>query len=84
MNLFHWLAGADKNILNKCSNSEKTKIAGFGTLVLIPAIVGLFSMTYAISTITSIKSLYFLGVLFGFLLYYLLIDSLYQQCTKPS
>ena len=52
MNIFQWLAGADQEILDQCSNSEKNKITGFGTLVIIPAIIGIFSMTYAVSTIT--------------------------------
>ena len=51
-NFFLWLSGVDKKILSKCSDGEKTKYVGYGTLVLIPAITGIFSMTYAISTIT--------------------------------
>lgn len=66
MNVFQWLAGADQNILDQCSNSEKNKITGFGTLVLIPAIVGLFSMTYAISTITNNVFLYASGGIIWF------------------
>ncbi len=53
MNIFQWLAGADKDILSKCSRGTKVKISGYGTLVLIPAIIGLFSMSYAISTIAN-------------------------------
>ena len=64
--MFQWLAGADQNILDQCSNSEKNKITGFGTLVLIPAIVGLFSMTYAVSTVTDNKILYIIGGLIWF------------------
>lgn len=52
MNFFQWLAGADKDILDKCSKDARVKMTGYGTLVLIPAIIGLFSMSYAISTIT--------------------------------
>lgn len=43
-------AGSDEDILNKCPRSEHIKHAGFGALVLVPATLGLFSMTYAIST----------------------------------
>ena len=50
-----WLAGADPDILEKCKKTKKSqriKFALFGALVLIPAVVGLCSMMYAISTIT--------------------------------
>ena len=43
-------AGSDEDILNRCPRSEHIKHAGFGTLVLVPATLALFSMTYAIST----------------------------------
>ncbi len=43
-------AGSDPDILQKCPRSEHIKHAGFGALVLVPATLGLFSMTYAIST----------------------------------
>lgn len=43
-------AGSDEAILNRCPRSEHIKHAGFGALVLVPATLGLFSMTYAIST----------------------------------
>ena len=58
MNAFQWLAGADRNFLGQCSDSEKHKITGFGTVVLIPAITGLFSMSYAVSTLTDNQLLY--------------------------
>jgi hypothetical protein len=54
--IFIWLSGADRQILDKCTRlpkSEKIRFAGFGTLVLIPAILGLFSMMYAVSTVTN-------------------------------
>ncbi|MFA7272676.1 MAG: DUF4407 domain-containing protein [Crocinitomicaceae bacterium] len=61
MNIFQWLAGADQSVLNQVSHAERNKISGFGTLVLIPAIVGLFSMTYALSTITDNTPLFVTG-----------------------
>ncbi len=61
MNIFQWLAGADQTILDQVSPSERNKITGFGTLVLIPAIVGLFSMTYALSTVTNSTPLFVTG-----------------------
>ena len=54
-------AGSDKDILNKCPRSEHIKHAGFGSLVLVPAILGLFSMTYAISTFVDNPYIYILA-----------------------
>lgn len=51
-------AGSDEDILQRCPRSEHIKHAGFGTLVLVPAILGLFSMTYAISTFVKNPYLY--------------------------
>jgi hypothetical protein len=51
---FIWCSGADKNLLAKCEDSVRTKHIGIGTLVLIPAILGCISMTYALSTIDKI------------------------------
>jgi len=59
-----WLAGADSEILDKCkknNKSQRIKFAGFGTLVIIPAIVGLCSMTYAISTVTENRWFFITG-----------------------
>jgi hypothetical protein len=54
-------AGSDEDILNKCPRSEHIKHAGFGSLVLVPATLALFSMTYAISTFVSNPYLYVLA-----------------------
>ncbi|MDP4283415.1 MAG: DUF4407 domain-containing protein [Bacteroidota bacterium] len=54
-------AGSDEDILKKCSRSEHIKHAGFGALVLVPATLGLFSMTYAISTFVENPFLYILA-----------------------
>jgi len=48
---FIWCAGSDRNILSKCESSDRIKHIGFGTLVLIPAVLGTISMSYALSTI---------------------------------
>jgi Domain of unknown function (DUF4407) len=45
---FIWCAGSDKTLLSQCTTSERTKHIGFGSLVLIPAILGFISMTYAL------------------------------------
>ncbi|MEP7253969.1 MAG: DUF4407 domain-containing protein [Ginsengibacter sp.] len=54
-------AGSDEDILKKCPRSEHIKHAGFGALVLVPATLGFFSMTYAISTFISSPWLYILA-----------------------
>ena len=54
-------AGSDEDILEKCPRSEHIKHAGFGALVLVPATLGLFSMTYAISTFVENPYLYILA-----------------------
>ena len=54
-------AGSDEDILQKCPRSEHIKHAGFGALVLVPATLGLFSMTYAISTFVENPFLYILA-----------------------
>ncbi len=61
---FIWCAGSDKNILAQCEESVRTKHIGIGTLVLIPAVLGTISMSYALSTIDKINdmpSAYILG-----------------------
>jgi hypothetical protein len=47
-----WCSGSNPDVLAKCPRSEHIKHAGYGILVLIPAVLALFTMTYAISTIT--------------------------------
>lgn len=54
-------AGSDEDILARCPRSEHIKHAGFGALVLVPATLGLFSMTYAISTFVASPYLYILA-----------------------
>jgi diacylglycerol kinase len=54
-------AGSDEDILARCPRSEHIKHAGFGALVLVPATLGLFSMTYAISTFAESPYLYVLA-----------------------
>ena len=48
---FIWCAGSDEALLNRCSQKEQIKHAGMGALVLVPAVLGLFSMSYALSTL---------------------------------
>lgn len=46
-----WCAGSDVELLE--TPAERIKHTGLGTLVLIPALLASFAMTYAISTLTS-------------------------------
>ncbi|MEV4638030.1 DUF4407 domain-containing protein [Actinoplanes sp. NPDC049548] len=71
-----WLSGADPAILRDCtalSNTELIRFGGLGALTLIPAIMGTFSMAYAVSTLTGNLWLYILaGLAWGVVV--LLID----------
>jgi len=61
---FLWCAGSNTQLLTKCSQSEKIKHIGFGTLVLIPSILAFVSMSFALSTIDPLADkpiLYYLG-----------------------
>ena len=61
---FLWCAGSNTALLAKCSQSEKIKHIGFGTLVLVPAILAFVSMSFALSTIDTLADkplLYYLG-----------------------
>ncbi|MGB0175962.1 MAG: DUF4407 domain-containing protein [Owenweeksia sp.] len=49
-----WCAGSDQSILDHCPQGERHKHIGFGTLVLIPAILAFVSMTYALSTVEAL------------------------------
>ena len=63
-------AGSDEDILEKCPRSEHIKHAGFGSLVLVPATLALFSMTYAISTFVANPYLYVLaGVVWALIVF---------------
>jgi Domain of unknown function (DUF4407) len=53
---FIWCAGSDTNVLSKCEDSVRIKHIGLGTLVLIPAVMGFISMSYALSTIDILRS----------------------------
>lgn len=66
--LFVWLAGSDRSILDRCGQSEHIKHGGYGGLVIVPALLGWISMTYAVSTLTDSKFAYiFAGIAWGFI-----------------
>jgi hypothetical protein len=55
-NFFLWCAGSDKKTLRHCPNSEDIKHRGIGALVLVPAVLALFSMSYALSTVSLLQN----------------------------
>jgi hypothetical protein len=85
-NLFIWLSGADTKLLNKCPKGERTKFIGYGTLILIPAFLGLFSMSYAISTVSENPYIYLTGGIIWFLIVLVidrfLMSNLYKSNLK--
>ncbi len=64
-NFFIWCAGSDQSILKHCPRSERIKHIGFGTLVLVPAILAFVSMAYALSTIGPMQQHIWLAYLGG-------------------
>lgn len=89
---FIWLSGADERILSQCNRlerSERRKLAGYGTTVLVPAILGLFSMGYAVSTFSKDPRIYIsAGVLWFFVVLAIdrfLCSTLYKSTvTSPQ
>ena len=67
---FIWCAGSDQSILEKCPDSERTKHAGFGSLVIVPAVLAFISMSYAVSTLTENATVYFvLGTVWALIVF---------------
>ncbi|HAD96372.1 MAG TPA: hypothetical protein DCG19_03140 [Cryomorphaceae bacterium] len=50
-----WCAGSDRSILDHCPRGERIKHIGFGSLVLIPALLAFVSMAYALSTVEALS-----------------------------
>lgn len=82
-----WLSGADPVILKDCgplANTERIRFAGLGALILVPAVLGGFAMSYAISTLTRNPVIYVLaGLVWGLIV--LAIDRyLVSTLTKSA
>lgn len=81
-------AGSDIETLEHCHNTEQIKHAGFGTLVLIPAIVSFFTMSYAISTLTAnIYITFSAGSLWSFIIFSIdrfIVSSLHKPAIKEN
>jgi hypothetical protein len=67
------VSGSDVKILNECPDSEKTKHSMFGALIMIPAILAVITMSYALSTMVD-NPLIFIsgGIIWGLII--LIID----------
>jgi DNA uptake protein ComE-like DNA-binding protein len=48
--IFLWMGGVDTNAVKQVPKFEITKQSGYGTMVLAPVIMALFSMMYTVST----------------------------------
>ncbi|MCH7667509.1 MAG: DUF4407 domain-containing protein [Acidobacteria bacterium] len=58
---FLWCSGTDFRVLERVPKSEAIKQVGYGTLVLVPAVLALFAMSYALSTLTTNPAIYLGG-----------------------
>ena len=88
-NIFVWLSGPDPKVLSQCTHlTESKKFAGFGTTVLIPATLGLFSMGYAVSTFSADPRIYITGAILWFLIVLaidrFLVSTLYRSSLKSN
>lgn len=80
---FIWSAGSDPEVLAHCPESERIKHAGYGALVWVPAVVGFFSMTYAVSTLTPIPFYYYAaGAAWSFIVFN--IDRFIVSTTRKT
>lgn len=62
---FLFCAGSDLELLKQCRRAEQIKHMGFGSLILIPAILALVSMTYALSTLEGVQEHLWIAVMGG-------------------
>ena len=70
---FIWCAGSDKDLLSNCSKAERNKHIGYGSLVLIPALLAFISMSFALSTIQGMEEVMWLcyigGIAWGLIIF---------------
>ena len=67
---FWWCVGADKSVLQKCPRSERIKHAGYGNLILVPTLLALVSMSYAVSTFIGDNRVYLgAGIIWAFIVF---------------
>ncbi len=63
---FLFCSGSDTDLLKECRRAEQIKHIGFGSLVLVPAILAFVSMSYALSTLEGLQDKRWLAMLGGF------------------
>ena len=69
-NFFITCSGADKNILENCSNGEQNKYAGIGATVFFTAVMATIAGSYALFTVfDNIFTSIFFGVIWGMLIF---------------
>jgi hypothetical protein len=67
---FWWCVGADDEVLRDCPKSERIKHASYGNLILVPAILGLISMSFAISTVNGDRRIYLtIGIVWALIVF---------------
>lgn len=69
-NFFLLCSGADRNLLNTCSDGENTKFAGIGATVFFTAVMAFIASSYALFTVfDSIYPAIFFGIVWGLLIF---------------
>lgn len=69
-NFFILCSGADRNLIDECSNGEQNKYAGIGATVFFTAIMAMIAASYALFTV--FDNLYFaiaFGIVWGLLIF---------------
>jgi len=63
-------SGADKNLLQDCSEGEQTKFVGIGATVFFTAVMAFIASSYALFTVfDSIYPAMLFGMVWGFLIF---------------
>ena len=69
-NFFILCSGADKNLINSCSNAEQNKYAGIGATVFFTAIMAFIAASYALfSVFDNIYTAIGFGIVWGLLIF---------------
>lgn len=63
-------SGADKNLLDSCSNGEQNKYAGIGATVFFTAVMAFIASAYALYTVfDNVYTAVFFGIVWGLLIF---------------
>ncbi|MEO4004275.1 DUF4407 domain-containing protein [Flavobacterium sp. CAU 1735] len=67
---FMLCSGADKNLLDSCSNGEQNKYAGIGATVFFTAVMAFIASAYALYTVfDNVYTAVFFGIVWGLLIF---------------